>query len=143
MLSETPATMAICLGPEEVLILSTISGGNSECISMGLLSSCIFQRILRFLTLSLFRIFSSFCQAVRWGLPPSVGQSAPWANAQPSAIATTKRVVRMRAPVFLETIHFYTKYRFVSRILFRLPLPRQPLRLGDLLRLQVRGHRIA
>src|ERR1700722_9096818 len=101
MLSETPATMAICLGPLLVFSLSTITGGNSECISIGLLSSCSFQTIFRFLTLSLLRIFSSFCQPVRWGLPPSVSQSAPKQDTQPSVIATTKRVVRIGP---LETI---------------------------------------
>src|SRR5438445_285460 len=71
-----PASMAICLTPPEVLTASTISGGNSECISCGTLSSCSFQRIFRFLTLPLFRIVSFCCQAVRLVLPPSVSQSA-------------------------------------------------------------------
>src|SRR3954451_21378177 len=50
--------------------------GKSECISRGTLSSCSFQRTPRFFTLSVFRIFSSLCQASRRGLAPSVSQSA-------------------------------------------------------------------
>src|SRR6266404_3671375 len=87
MLSDMPASRAICLGPLMVWTFSKISGGNSECISCGTLSSLIFHRILRFLTLPVLSIFSSCCQAVRCGLPPSVGQSAPRSRAQPAEIA--------------------------------------------------------
>src|ERR1035437_4832737 len=47
------------------------------------------------LTVSVPRIFSSFCQAVRWTLPPSVSQSAPQLDMQPAARATTTGNVRI------------------------------------------------
>src|SRR5689334_25212330 len=87
MLSAVPATNASCLAPARVLTFSAINGGNSECISWGSLSSWSFQRIFRSLTLSLVRIFSSFCQAVRWGLAPSVNQSALQRDRHPSVAA--------------------------------------------------------
>src|SRR5713101_1048443 len=90
--------MATCLTPPEVLTASTISGGNSECISCGTLSSCSFQRIFRFLTLSLFRIVSFCCQAVRLVLPPSVSQSAAESGATAMRIAAqTFSVVILQA----------------------------------------------
>src|SRR5450759_261529 len=47
------------------------------------------------LTVSVPRIFSSFCHAVRWTLPPSVSQSAPQLSTQPAARATTTGNVRI------------------------------------------------
>src|SRR5690349_17620741 len=78
MLSEIPATIAISLGSGELGTRTpvAIKVGKRECISRGWLSSCSFQRILRFLTFSLVRVCSSVCQLVRCGLPPSVNQSA-------------------------------------------------------------------
>src|SRR5450755_2700856 len=77
-----PDTTAICLGPRLVLTPPAISGGNSECSSLGSLSSLIVHRAFMPLTLSLLRIFSSFCHPLRCGLPPSVSQSAPESTAQ-------------------------------------------------------------
>src|SRR5260370_20479708 len=95
MLSEMPASMAICLGPLLVFTLSTIKGGKSECISCGGLSRWIFHRIVKFLTLSLLRIVSSCCQFVRLGLPPSVGHSAPDIATLPAQRAIKKHRIRM------------------------------------------------
>src|SRR3954469_14468883 len=76
MLSDEPASIAICFVPFAVAIPSTIRGGKRECISRGALSSLIFQISFRSLTFAGVRIFSSFCQPFRLGLPPSVGHSA-------------------------------------------------------------------
>src|SRR5260370_220093 len=96
MLSEMPETTAICLGPPLVFCWLTISGGNSECSSLGWLSTFKFQSSFMPLTLSLFRIFSSFCQPVRCWLPPSVSQSAAGSRAQPREIASAARCVKLR-----------------------------------------------
>src|SRR3954466_7375256 len=80
MLSDEPAAIAICFVPFAVAIPSTIRGGKRECISRGALSSLIFQISFRSLTFAGVRIFSSFCQPFRLGLPPSVGHSAAWAT---------------------------------------------------------------
>src|SRR5918994_826242 len=76
MLSETPATTAICLCPLAVVALPTISGGNSECICRGSLSSLIFHSSFMSLTLPVVRIVSFCCQAVRRESAPSVSQFA-------------------------------------------------------------------
>src|SRR5215469_13474675 len=72
-----------------------ISGGNSECICRGALSSLSFHRIFRLATLFLLRIVSSFCQLVRCGLPPSVGQSEATAAMQQSETAIKPQICRM------------------------------------------------
>src|SRR5215470_3947008 len=81
MLSETPVTITICLGPVLVSTPPTTSAGNKLCISRGWLSSLSFQRSFMSLTLAVVSVVSFCCQAVRCGLPPSVSQSAglrPW-----------------------------------------------------------------
>src|SRR5215471_14470312 len=77
MLSDTPVTTLISLGPLLVVTRPTIKAGSSECISRGTLSVLTFHRSFIFFTFSVVSVFSSFCQAVRCGLPPSVSQSAP------------------------------------------------------------------
>src|SRR5215475_12645325 len=72
-----------------------ISGGKSECICRGALSSLSFQRIFRLATLFLLRMVSSFCQLVRCGLPPSVGQSEATAAMQQSETAIKPQICRM------------------------------------------------
>ena len=62
MLSDEPATIAISFGPAAVAISPTMSGGSSACISRGTLSSCSFQRIFRFPTLSVVSVVSLRCQ---------------------------------------------------------------------------------
>src|SRR5713101_2753852 len=97
--------MATCLTPPEVLTASTINGGNRECISCGTLSSCSFQRIFKFLTLSLFRTVSFCCQAVRLVLPPSVSQSAAVIGARASSIAIQTFcvvILRERSSILLQ-----------------------------------------
>src|SRR5215813_10422218 len=87
MLSETPVTITICLGPLAVLTRPTIRAGNRLCIWRGWLSSLIFHSSFTFLTLAVVRICSSCCQAVRRGLPPSVSQSAVLSSkVSPSAL---------------------------------------------------------
>src|SRR5437762_11161438 len=98
MLSDDPATIATCLGPLDVFTRPTIRGGKSECITRGSLSSLIFHRSFMFLTLSVVRIFSSFCHAVRCGLPPSLSQSAPQARTPPSINSLTIRSLLMCGP---------------------------------------------
>src|SRR5215472_4463418 len=102
MLSDEPATMAICFGPDGVLALSTINGGNKECITFGSLSRWSFQSSLLFLTESTEKIFSSFCQAVRWGLPPSVSQSA--ARRENALTAVTARSRRINPRIVFQQI---------------------------------------
>src|SRR5262245_5531722 len=97
MLSEDPAVMANCLGPSGIITRSMIKGGNRECMTRGWLSSLSFQRSFISFTLERVRIFSSFCQAVRCGLPPSVSQSALHAECATSAIAS-----RVNPQVFFE-----------------------------------------
>src|SRR5262245_31363864 len=83
MLSETPVTLTICVGPLLVSTRPTTSAGNRLCIWRASLSSLIFQSSFMSLALAVVRIFSSCCQAVRCTLPPSVNQSAGlllWAN---------------------------------------------------------------
>src|SRR5438477_3795403 len=114
MLSEMPETTATCLGPRLVLIWPTISGGNSEWSSLGSLSNLSFQRAFMPLTLSLLRIFSSFCQPVRCGLPPSVSQSAPVSTAQPRLItiqAFRWRIRRSLTHRIMRTTMTETAYR--------------------------------
>src|SRR5215475_12872777 len=76
MLSVTPVTITICLGPLAVEARPTTRAGSRLCIWRGSLSSLIFHSSFMSLTLAVLRIFSSRCQAVRCGLPPSVSQSA-------------------------------------------------------------------
>ena len=76
MLSDTPATIAISFGPAAVVTLPAMSGGNSECIWRGWLATLTFHSSFMSLTLSLLRIVSLRCHAVRCGSPPSVSQSA-------------------------------------------------------------------
>src|SRR5713226_3990550 len=95
MLSETPASIKTCLGPPGVFTRSMISGGNSECIWRGSLSSLIFQSNFMFLTFAVVRIFSSFCHAVRWELPPSVSHSALQARALDKTNVLNKTKVRI------------------------------------------------
>ena len=64
-LSETPATMAICLGPLLVEALPIMSGTNNECIWRGSLSSFSFQRSLVWPTVEGEKTCSSCCQLVR------------------------------------------------------------------------------
>src|SRR5262249_46543042 len=89
MLSDTPVTTAISFGPVFVVTRLTTSVGNMECISRGTLSVLTFHRSLMFLTVAIESVFSSFCHAVRCGLPPSVNQSAPTATSDPTNNATT------------------------------------------------------
>src|SRR5579872_7098225 len=89
MLSDTPASIAICFTPERVLTRSTISGGNRECIWRGSLSRCSFQSSFMFFTVLTARIFSSFCQLFRCGPPASVNQSAPERDRSPEKAART------------------------------------------------------
>src|SRR5512138_1368354 len=86
-LSDTPATTAISFGPEPVLTLPAINGGKRLCIWRGWLSVWIFQRSFMSLTLSVVRIVSLRCQAVRWGSPPSVNQSALRGACAPGVVA--------------------------------------------------------
>src|SRR5205085_2322474 len=72
------------LRPLLVFSRLTTSVGSIECISRGWLSVLIFHKSFMFLTFSVVRIFSSFCHAVRCGLPPSVNQSAPHVTADAS-----------------------------------------------------------
>ena len=53
-----------------------ISGGNRACSSRTWFSSLMFHSGFMPATLALLRIFSSFCQPLRYWLPPSVSQSA-------------------------------------------------------------------
>src|SRR5712671_4274152 len=76
-----------------------ISSGNSACICRGALSNFSFHRIFKLPTLSGRRIVSSRCQLVRWGLPPSVGQSAPDSTAQQTPIA--HKAVRVRIAAYV------------------------------------------
>src|SRR5262245_50970278 len=101
MLSETPATLAICFVPLAVVTFSTIRGGNSACIWRTSLSSLIFQSSFVSRTLDVVKIFSSFCQAVRCTFPPSVSQSA---LQEAEASASTQIVDRIRIfePFYLE-----------------------------------------
>src|SRR5262245_12121785 len=78
MLSETPVTITICLGPLAVLTRPTTSAGKRLCNSRGWLSSLIFHSSVILLTLAVVSVVSFRCQAVRCGLPPSVSQSADW-----------------------------------------------------------------
>ena len=55
------------------------SGGSSECIWRGRLSSLIFHSNLMFSAFVVLMIVSSLCQLVRFTSPPSVNQSAPQA----------------------------------------------------------------
>src|SRR5450432_3084125 len=112
MLSEMPDTTAICLVPLLVFCWPTIRGGNSEWSSLGWLSTCSFQRSFMPFTLSVFRIFSSFCQPVRWWLPPSVSQSAAGNEAQPREIASAARCVKLR------TVMTESAYRGRSAVVF-------------------------
>src|SRR5215470_8086839 len=98
MLSETPVSMAICRGPALVFTRSISSGGNSECISRGRLSSLIFQSSLMSLALAGLRSFSSFCQLVRCGLLPSVSQSALRAPIAARESANTVDTTRINTP---------------------------------------------
>ena len=82
-----------------MLTRPAISSGNSECIWRTSLSSLVFHSSFMSLTLSVLRIFSSFCQAVRWTLPPSVSQSAPQLKTQPAARATTTGDFRIPIPI--------------------------------------------
>ena len=89
--------MAICFTPAGVLTRSMMSGGNSECICRGSLSSLSFHCSFISFTLDGFRIFSSFCQAVRWELPPSVSQSAPQIERRLNAavITRSRRIINL------------------------------------------------
>src|SRR5262245_56981390 len=78
MLSDTPVTITICLGPLAVLTRPTTSAGSRLCISRGWLSSLSFHSSFMSLTLAVVSAVSFCCQAVRCGLPPSVSQSAGW-----------------------------------------------------------------
>src|SRR5215831_6287060 len=99
MLSETPVAMAISFGPPLVVTRPTTSVGSIECISRGMLSVFTFHSNFMFLTFSVVRIFSSFCHAVRWGLPPSVNQSDPTATIDPNI--NPKRISSFRIATFL------------------------------------------
>src|SRR3982751_4058884 len=94
MLSETPATIAISFTPSAVATLPAISGGNSECICRGWLTSLIFQSSFMSLTFVLFRIVSLRCHAVRCGSPPSVNQSAFFC----CALGATIQVIAAASP---------------------------------------------
>src|SRR6266478_4531261 len=143
MLSDMPASMAICLGPLPVSTFSKISGGNNECISCGTLSSLIFHRILRSLTLPVLSIFSSCCQAVRWGLPPSVGQSAPCSRAQPAEIAIKMFLVRFDLGRVDSRNLFQIVKGFEIALLFPLLHDRRSLLGGDSQRVfQILGSRL-
>src|SRR6266705_3655581 len=95
MLSETPVARAISLGPLLVVTWPAIKTGSSECVSRGMLSVLTFHSSFIFLTLSVVRIFSSFCHAVRCGLPPSVNQSAPTTTSEPNISPTRIRIFRI------------------------------------------------
>src|SRR5262245_4606439 len=103
---------------------SMISGAKSECISLGLLGSFSFHRTLRFLTLSLVRIFSSFCQPIRYWLPPSVSQSAPHANMLESVSA--KRIVGLRIYILLPA-DIFQNGSVSKRVYITSPEPRRCL----------------
>src|SRR5712671_5385102 len=98
MLSETPATIAICLAPPGMVTLSTISGGKSACIWRTSLSSLIFHSSLVSRTLDVVKIFSSFCHAVRLTSPPSVSQSALQARTTVSVNTQTIDSLRISEP---------------------------------------------
>src|SRR5262249_14259577 len=89
MLSDTPVTTAISFGPVFVVTRLTTSVGNMECISRGTLSVLTFHRSFMLLTFAIESVLSSFCHAVRCGLPPSVNQSALTATSDPTNNATT------------------------------------------------------
>src|SRR5258708_998961 len=71
------------------------SAGKRACSSRTWLSSWTFQSAFIPATFDLERIFSSFCQPVRCGLPPSVSQSAAGSIAHPARIATTRSRFRI------------------------------------------------
>src|SRR5438876_10948565 len=98
MLSDTPVTTAISLGPLLVVTRLTISDGSIECISRGWLSVFTFHRSFMFLTLSVVSVFSSFCHAVRCGLPPSVNQSDPTATRDPNSSPARTRNLLIAPP---------------------------------------------
>src|SRR5262249_11705839 len=86
MLSETPVTITICLGPFAVETRPTTSAGNRLCSSRGWLSSLIFHSSFMSLTLAAVIMRSSRCQAVRCESPPSVSQSAGLSSVNPYAL---------------------------------------------------------
>ena len=81
-------SMAICFGPAAVLTLSDDQRRKQRVHLPRLVIELDLPEQLHVLDGVRARIFSSFCQSVRCGLPPSVSQSAPQPITQPSVTVT-------------------------------------------------------
>src|SRR5262245_46937194 len=115
MLSETPVTITICLGPPAVETRPTTSAGSRLCISRAWLSSLTFHSSFMLLTLAVVRMRSSRCQAVRCGSPPSVSQSAVLPSVSPCA---PQAAMQLHA-IALNIASFRIKVEFV--VMFNSP----------------------
>src|SRR5215470_18882914 len=128
MLSDTPVTITICLGPLAVETRPTTSAGNRLCSSRAWLSSLIFHSSFMSLALAVVIMRSSRCQAVRCESPPSVNQSAGLPSDWLTDDGDSQRTAWQRDERIITTANARD-----MKLLWKIKLDNQPRELHNLL----------